>query len=375
MSDFKSGAKSLAELDNNQNIVLDTIDAGQKGIYDGISGIGETFGLDGLKGWADDKSDQQVEEMSLAGREALNKAFVQRDDFGELELGDAVTDARSWTMNIAHMLGTNADVMFGAGAMKAGRMAVTAVVNHSRNKLMAKGLSKGVATKIGQKAGEQYAKTHKKWAQNVVDYGAPAHAVYGGMQASDVRDEVHAMDIEDLMQAPVAQEKLALLERTYPDIERDVLTKEVQRLVADDAANNALLNPSLIAANMLFGGLQTKMLEKIARGSTNKALGVAVEGVTETAQEGLQKVAFNQTMQDVNPDIELGDGVAEAALTGGILGVGMGSAVAGGRAVAEKGLALHSEKDLQANTSKPGDELLQSPGQVESEIQLLPLNA
>ncbi|MFU2512482.1 PLxRFG domain-containing protein [Pseudoalteromonas sp. ASV78] len=362
MADFKTGVRSLADLDNNQNIFLDTVDAAQKGVYDGISGIGETFGLDSLKGWADEKSEQQIQEMSLAGREALNKSFVQRDEFGALELGDAATDARSWTMNIAHMLGANADVMFGAGAMKAGRMAVTAVVNHSRNKLIAKGLSKEVATKIGQQAGETYAKTHKKWAQNIVDYGAPAHAVYGGMQASDVRDEVNAMDIEDLMQAPVAQEKFELLKRTYPDVEDERITNEVRRLVADDAANNALLNPTLIAANMLFGGLQAKMLEKLARGSASKTVGVGVETVTETAQEGLQKVAFNQTMQDVNPNVELSDGVAEAALTGGILGAGMGGSVAGARTLAEKGLALrsHAEQNATADESLVSGE--SSPG-------------
>ncbi|WP_339140494.1 PLxRFG domain-containing protein [Pseudoalteromonas galatheae] len=337
--------KSLSELDNNQGIIADTVDAGQKGMYDGLAGIAETLGMDETKAWAKEQSQEQVQQMSLSGREALAKPFFEKNEFGDVQTADAITDPRSYSMNIAHMFGANADVLLGAGTVKVGTMAITTVVNKTRDKLIQKGLSRAAATKIGQQAGENYAKKHKSWAKDVVDYGVPAHAVYGGMQADEVRSEVEAMDTEEFLKSSAAQERLAQLKRSY-DLPDEQLIPEAKRLVAEDASNNALLNPTLISANMLFGGMQAKLLEKIARGGANKVAAVGVSTGLEAGQEAMQQLAKNQTMQTVDNTVQLDEGVTEAALTGALLGGGMSATAAGARAGVEKALNLKTPSEL-----------------------------
>ena len=346
------------ELDNNQGIIGDTVDAFQKGFYDGVAGIGETFGVDSLKEWGEDNSEQQLGEMSLAGRQALNKEFVTRDQYGDIELGEAATDIRSWTMNIGQMLGMNADVLLGGGVAKLGRAAVTQVVKASRGYLINKGVAAPLAKQAAEKAGETYALHRKAWnstKDHVIEYGLPAHAVYGGMQASDVRAEVEALDDDEIFSMPYAQERYHTLKQAYPHVDEETIRKEARRLVADDAATNALLDPTLLTANMVFGGLSTKVLEKAARGKLGKIAAIGTETATEGVQESMQQFAKNQTMQDYKPNVESSDGVLEAGLTGAMLGGGTAAAVGGARTAVEKTLnmASHAEKNRPAPLSDP----------------------
>ncbi|MEC4091630.1 PLxRFG domain-containing protein [Pseudoalteromonas rubra] len=347
--------RSLAELDNNQGFLGDFVDATQKGASDALGGIAHTFGLEGLEQWSADMSQRQLDQMSLSGRNALAAPLVERDEMGNLILGEGATP-ESIALQIGHVIGANFDVVLGGGAMKAGRAALTAVRNRTRDHLIAKGLAKPAATKAGEGAAQEYAK--KKFSDDVINFGVPAHAAYGGMQAQDIQAEVEAMDYDEILQTEDGQARYQQLKDAYPTLGDEQLLPKMRQLVAEDAGNSALTNSTLITANMLFGGMQAKVLDTLLRGGMGKGAALVAETGLEGAQEAMEQVAHNQTMQNYKPDTQIGDGVAEAAISGAVIGGGMAGAGAGVRTVLEKGLGLPAH---QPGAEQPAQSPAQEP--------------
>ena len=122
--DARNGV-SMEPDDNGQGIIGDSVDALQHGVYKGIEVIAETFGADDLDAWASRQSEKQLYEMSQAGRDGMQKSIFTRDEHGELTFGEGATDARAITLQVAMMIGMNADILVGGAAVIGARLAVT----------------------------------------------------------------------------------------------------------------------------------------------------------------------------------------------------------------------------------------------------------
>jgi N12 class adenine-specific DNA methylase len=336
-------------VDNEQGAFGDSVDALQKGLYDGVAGVAEFVGADGVRDWATENSDAQLGEMSQAGRDAMSKQFFQDDETGSLEFGDAWSDPRSIAMQVAHMMGMNADILVGGGLVKGGRIAITQLSKQIKKKLGQKikdpaildeAARKGTETylsKLSTKYGAEKVGKAKELAERTFDYGAATHAVSSGLEAIDIRDEVSAMDYDDLMQSDAFKDSARRIKAANPNARPTEILEAARGVVANIAANNVKTNPALLASNFLVGGLGGVALEKLIRGAIPAGAGVAAEFVTEGVQGGTEQYAHNAAIQNkINPEQDLSEGVLSAGLNEAVAGAGSSGAVAGGRNLYER---------------------------------------
>lgn len=354
-------------VDNDQGVVGDTVDALQKGLYDGAAGIADFVGADGIRDWAKENSDDQMHQMSQAGRDAMGKQFFQDDQNGDLEFGEAWGDGRALAMQVAHMMGMNADILVGGGAVKAGRMSVTALGKKIKTKLSrkikdpalldqaAKHGTEAYLAKLSGRIDPKKLAASKDIAAKTFDYGLATHAVSSGLGAIDIREEVAAMDYEDLMSSESFKQMARSLKESNPNASPTEILEKARELVGEKAANNIKTNPALMASNFLIGGLGGVALEKLIRGILPAGAGIAAEFGTETIQGGTEQYASNAAKQDViDPNQSLSEGVIAAGLNEGVAGAGSSATFAAGR----KGYEKLTGRGTQENPAPESNEEL-----------------
>lgn len=340
----------LNEVDSGQGAIGDVVDATQQGLYEGVAGIGEFVGLDGVRDWAKQGSAEQNLTISARGRDAMGKQFFETDNGDESQLyaGDAWSDPRAIAMQLGRVIGMNADIVAGGGTVTAGRMAVTKVAKAARQKMIQKGAPAALADEVAKEASKTFMQKHlaaygdtaKQLAGNVFDYGTAGHAVSGGLQAIDIRDEVNETDFEQLAELPEYKQLVMGLQQANPQADAQLILGEARKQLGEQAASAIKTNPTLLTANMLVGGLGTTALTHILRGVMPKGAGIATELAVEGTQGAMEQVAMNQEGQRyVDADRQLTDGVLVAGLNEAVMGGAMGAAAAGGRAVADRAAA------------------------------------
>lgn len=346
-----------------QGVIGDVVDAAQKGVYDGVAGAAESFGADSTRDWALDKSKQQVDSMSDAGRESFSKPFVTEDVDGR-HIGEGLTDPRAIAMTVAHMIGMNADIFAGGGLVKGGRVVVTKLAKAVRQKLGSKIKDPKVmqeATETATRAYLEKVAKRKNLAEGVFDYGTATHAVAGGLQAIDVRDEVNEMDFDELEKAPAFVQMVRGMRQQYPDVKASELLSAARARLADEAASRVKTNPTLLASNYLIGGLGGVALERMLTGVLPKGVTIASEFGTEFAQGSAEQFAANQELQAAaDPDRDVTEGVITSGLNEGIAGGFSAGAMAGGRKVYEKAMGI--EPATLPNNQQGGNEANQQSG-------------
>lgn len=333
--------------DTGQGFVGDVVDATQKGAYDGVAGIGETFGLDSVRDWGQEGAADQIATMSDAGKAALNKQFFTEQN-NTISAGEAWTDPRAVAMQIGHVIGLNADILAGGAVVKGGSLAVTQVAKLARNKVLSKNGSQEMAEMAAQKATETFlqrqvgdkAAQMAGFAKDTLAYGAAGHAVGAGLQAIDLGNEVEALDFEELEQLPEYQQIVRQNAQAMGGASAlDVLSTSRTQL-AEQARTAIKTNPTLLTSNLLIGGLGTAALSRILSGAMPRGAGVATEFAVEGAQGGMEQIAGNQVRQDyVDPNQDIGEGVTASALNEAMLGGAVGAAASAVPKVVDAGRA------------------------------------
>lgn len=346
--------KPKAEPENNQGIIGDTVDAFQKGAYQGLAGLAETseqvLGVgEGVRDWASAGAKAQDETMSQAGRDALSKPIFQDDGTGGVEFGEGASDPRTWILNLSQVAGQYTDMLVpGTAFAKIGLKVGGKVVFKSAAKnAAAKGATKEQAEALGKKAVEEYMAKQAGTA-NVASFTAFGTAMAGGQAGIEVREEI--LELPD----SVINESKAFSDAFYamydsnptddPKLIKEYRTK-ARILVADRAATAVQSDPMLIASNSLTELVGGKFLDGLVRGVGNgsriagASKGFATEGLTEAAQGGVEQYAQNKAVRDYgNPDQVLSEGVAANAMNEGVLGGvvgGIGGAARPGKASEE----------------------------------------
>ena len=312
----ESGAPS-----NEQGVIGDFVDSVQQGAYQGVAGIGETFGLDSVRDWGQQGANEQLETMSRAGQEALNKSIVTRDDDGGLSWGEGATDMRTWALNIGVMMGQNLDVLAGGGLVKGGRMALTKAANLIRGevaKKAGKNFNAELSNRVVEGGVKEYARKH---GLNLMDNGIAAQAVYGGQAGINMREEVQAMEFSELEQSERFKTLVREIYSQEPEAGQLPILEKARNILADEAANAAQTQPALVASNLFVGDLGASALEGILRGSMHRGAGILAEGITEGVQGGTEQFAANQTRKElINPEQDLWQDVDLAAANEAAIG-------------------------------------------------------
>jgi N12 class adenine-specific DNA methylase len=363
---------SLASLnDNDQTIIGDVVDTVQHGMYKGVAGVGESLGLESVRDWGQKGAQENRNSLSRTAKESLSKEFVSEDEQGNLIAGEGLTDWRTWALTTADMIGMNADLMVGGGAFKVGGMALTKIAKFTRSKFLSSGATKEVAEELAFNATKAYAKKHSKLRElsgDVAAYGGAAHLQYGGMQAIDMREEVEAMDFEDLADNKIFVDRARELQALNPQASRFDILKTAQSEMADEAANAVLANPALITSNVLLGGLGGKMLESLLRGGGNMVAKVAAEGITEGGQGAIEQYTSNVVGQEyIDENINATDGLLKSAANEAIAGAGAGAAFAGAGKVGDKIFG----RDTTQGSAPTADEIIKRSGHEEQFKEVL----
>jgi hypothetical protein len=329
-------AAQFKPADTGQGFIGDVVDATQKGAYDGLAGIGETFGLDGVRDWAQEGANEQLATISNAGKTAMQEQFfVDKDN--TITAGDAWTSPRAIAMQIGHVIGLNADILAGGAAIKGTSLAVTKVAKLARQKVLAEKGTAEMAEIAAKKATETFltknlgdkAGQFAAFGKDTLAYGAAGHAVAGGLQAIDVGNEVEALDYEDLEVSPEFQAIVRANAKAMPGAEAEDILATSRTQLAEQARSAIKTNPTLLTSNLLVGGLGSAALTRILSGAMPKGAGVAAEFGVEAAQGGMEQFAGNQVRQEyVDPTQDLNEGVTVAALNEGILGGAVGGLAA-----------------------------------------------
>lgn len=352
--------------DTEQGFVGDVVDATQKGAYDGLAGIGETFGLDGVKDWAQEGASDQLKTMSDAGKDALNKQFFVEDG-NNITMGEAFTSPRAIAMQIGQVIGMNADILAGGAAIKGGTLAVTQVAKLARNKVIARKGSAEMAEAAAQKATETFlakklgnkADQFAEFGKDTLAYGAAGHAVGGGLQAIDLGNEVEAMDFEELQMLPQYQALVRNTVKQMPGADAESILATSRSMLAEEARSAIKTNPALLTSNLLIGGLGTAALTRILSGAMPRGAGIATEFMVEGAQGGIEQIAANQVRQEhINPAQQLDEGVTVSALNEALLGGGVGALAAGVPTAVKAGQKL---LNIQPKAANQPPEAMSSP--------------
>lgn len=344
LSNPNSTASGLV-VDNEQGAIADTVDALQKGVYDGMAGIAEFVGAEETRDWANNKSAAQIKEMSQAGRDAMQKQFFQDGDNG-LELGEAWQSPRAIAMQAAHMLGLNADILLGGSVVKGGRLAVTGLGKHIRRRLSRKikdpalldeAARHGTQTFLANMSRRAGINNVPEIAGKTFDYGLATHAVSSGLASIDIASEINAMDYEDLVSSQSYTDSVRQIHRDNPQASPTDILEAARQNVIDRAQQNIKSNPALLTANFLIGGLGGVALEHLVRGVLPAGAGIAAELVTEGIQGGTEQYAGNVARQEhVDHDQSLSEGVLSAGLNEAVAGAGSSAVVAGTRGVVNR---------------------------------------
>ncbi|MBY6105037.1 PLxRFG domain-containing protein [Ferrimonas balearica] len=352
--------------EEEQGILADIVDAAQHGGYGAIGSVADLseqlFGVGGgFRKWADERRAVQIGEMSSAGREAFGKEMFTEDEEGDLTAGEGLTDWRTWALQVGDLAGQMAATMVPGAGMASGATkaykAAKGVSGFARDFATRQAARRGITDPTARQAfidtavkrAERYAAKGdtgkaaviRRYGQESVDkfqnrasiasYGALGGAVAQGQAAGQARQDAMSMSVDDLGQLEHFNELVDDIQTEQPGISHEQAREMAREVFAEEAAELAAKNPALAGVNLLTGAFGMKYLDDMLRGTKvaqtwkgRIGKGMAVEGTTEAMQEGSSQAAVNAAMMDLGVDRELGDGVAAAAATGGVIGAALG---------------------------------------------------
>jgi len=318
----------------NSSLLGDVVDLGQKGFYDAAGGVLDLAGLDSGAEWLYDQGKAQEETLTPETRAARAQPLF--DDQGDYYLGEGFTNPRAWLAAGAETLGGMALPIPGGALAKAairpllglGRAATVA-----KEALLAEGLTARAATAGARQAAPDWRDT----AAMVAGYGGMEGAVSGGLTEREVRERALAMPWEQVQQDPAYWQAV---QAENGDLEAAKVRW------AEDLGKSAGLK--VAAGTAVLGAGAGRFYDKlIGGGGTGSRLrnigqGGATETLEEIPQAGFETLMQNQTLQQVDPNIGLTDGLVANMLTGGALGGLAGGTIAG---VMPKGRRPEGETD------------------------------
>lgn len=191
----------------------------------------------------------------------------------------------------------------------------------------------------------------KSGVAGIVGSGLGEGTIGGLYAAKEGEDQILEAPDDVLRQHPDYQTALAGQPADMPEEARHAAAK------ASVARSEALRSGLLVGgATALLGAPSGHFLGKSVGGETGKTLlrtmgkQGALEAVQEASQNAVERVIHNQAAQKyINPDQDLMEGVVEetagGAITGGVMGFGMGGA-------AYDGASLRFRRDFTAETGK-----------------------
>ncbi len=324
-----------------QGFGSDAVDAFQKGAYQGVAAVGEiseqfTGVGEDVRDWAQEGADAQDETMSDVGRESMGKQIFADDGDGGVVLGEGAGDYRTWILGLTNVAGQYVDMALGGAGLAKGAVQITgkAVFKSTVKAAGKKGATREQAELLGKQALEKFASR-----ANVGSFTILGGSMAQGQAVIETRDTAMDMTDEELDQSEFFSNAFYSLYDENPTNDPRVIAEyrlQAKKDIAEEAAEAVAFDPQLLASNTLTELIGGRFLDKLLRGVgtgsrvSNAAKGFAQEGVTETAQGGMEKYSINKAVQEnVDQDQELMDGVAAGALNEGVMGGMMGGAMGG----------------------------------------------
>jgi hypothetical protein len=323
---------STASAENQQGIFGNMVDKFQG---DGLSALGGMFDMVGAEGIAKQFygwSEEQYQQMSDAGREAMSRQFFEEDEDGNIRIGEGLTSLDTWLLTMAGV---------------AGQFAATAIPGAGAAGAVAR------AASLGSKG---------RAAANVVGMGATGGAAATGQGMEQAREEVRNMPDELLADSAIFRDLYLGIDASKPDWNEEQKWDAAKEALAAQVAREVQTDPVALAANFGASAIGDPIIGRAltgARLAKNGAFrsavrGALIEGSTEAVQAGTQQYSINQALQPIDNRDSM-DGVGIAALNEGLAGAGFGG-VAGGFG----GVANRQPKDRPAQAQETGS--LISPG-------------
>lgn len=257
-----------------------------------------------FKSWDKNVEKNLTPEMLAARKKAFviepgDKLADGKESTG-YNFGPAWSDPRTYMSGIVESLPEMAVTMGGAGRLA--QMSYKAAIK--------KGLSKEAAAKAAARTA-------------TVAGGILEGSLAGAQTSRTVRDQILAMDEAQLKDSEALKAIMADGKTSF---------KDAKAMLAEDAASQAFWLAGVSTG--VFGGLGDRTLAKIITGDggivKSAVKGAIGEGVLEELPQSVaQQVAENKAMQEADPNISLGKGVANAAASGlaigGVMGAGLGA--------------------------------------------------
>lgn len=321
---------SEPQVEQNETLAGDTVDAFQHGVGKSVSGLAEfghlVTGSETLRDWsqqADDWADSQVSEMTDEGQASFGKSFVQEDENGNLETGEGLSDYRSWLLQGSSLLGqVAAEATTGYGLTGGAKLVGKAVFKNAAKRAAAAGASQSQAIK--------HAETALERLKTAGGQGLSGMAVTGGMLSNEARDEIKVMSDAQLDESQEFRRIYWRLKSDMPKASVRELRDLAKHSLADRAAREVGLNPKLLLTNFALEAVGGKFVDDVLKGRgtgnrfTNSLLQSGVQGATEAGQGASEQYIQNEGMQHAGFDVGAWDGVAAAGLNEGVIAGGLG---------------------------------------------------
>lgn len=248
-------------------------------------------------GWSDD----QYQQMSQRGRDAMSKSFFDEDENGDLSIGDGLTDIDTWLLTIANV---------------AGQFIPTAVPGAG---------AAGAVSKVAKLG------TTGKNVAGAVGMGATGGAAATGQGGEQAREEVRQMPQAVLDAAPIYQDLVAGIKENAPTITEEEAKNRARKALADQMASEVMRDPESLLANFAASAIGDPVIgrallgARIAKGALGSAVkGFVTEGSTEAVQAGTQQYGINEALTQIDGRDKM-KGVKAAALNEGVAGGGFGA--------------------------------------------------
>ena len=298
---------------------------GYAGAADLVSGASRLVGGDGhnaASDWLRDKSEEQLDNMSPSGIEAMQGFGIEKKGEGRFGL----TDGSTWGgfgLQSASALGSLAPSMIPGGVASKGLSAL------GMKGLQASGAAAAVTGLEDARRVQGLANVIDK-GSHAVGYGATGGLMIGGAGAEDAKSQIMALGYEQLKDLPRFQE---LYQQTYEQAgggDTRQPFEQAKALLAEEAAKEAFAPAAGVGAlSMGLAGpaMENLILKNAGTRGLNAAKGFLTEGAQEFGEGVGQQMAANYGQQQVGRDVGLTDGALEQGLSGAVVGGPVGGLV------------------------------------------------
>ena len=318
----------------------------------GRSAVGKLLSAEGVQKRIANYEAEAVASLPREWQHAIEKRFIERDEAGELQLGEGAGDPKWYAVQAIDM-----GLMMAPGIGTAGvaaRGAYAARYAETLAKLSTQKIPQSVALTAARKAGQDAA-----MKAAVIAGGLSEGGVAGSLNAQQVREMLNQVDEETMMGYEPYKE---LRQRGLShEAARDRVA--VDQAIAAGAATaivtglsgaplNAMMGRWFAGGRIIAGKPATTVAGKVVERGKAGGKAALVEGGQETVQEGFDQLASNLAEGPITGQSPWA-GVTEAGLTGGWLGALMGGGMGG--IAGPEGPSMASQKpgnDLDARAGE-----------------------